>query len=56
MSAYAKFLVAIGAACASAATVLADGEFSTADGMTIVAAFIGAIAVYLVPNTPQEGH
>jgi len=52
---YAKFVVALGAACATAAGVLADGEFSTADALAVVAAFIGALGVYLVPNTPQEG-
>jgi hypothetical protein len=55
MKSYAKFIVAAGAACATAAGLLADGELSSADTLAIVAAFIGALGVYLVPNTPQEG-
>ncbi len=55
MKPYAKFIVAAGAACATAATLLADGELSGADTLAIVSAFIGALAVYLVPNAPKEG-
>jgi hypothetical protein len=49
----AKFWAALGAACTTAGLVLADG-FSQLDAFAIAAAFLGAIGVYLVPNTPQE--
>jgi hypothetical protein len=55
MSRYAKFLTALGAAIVAAGTVLADGVLDPADPFTIAAAFLGALGVYLVPNTPKAG-
>lgn len=50
MSAYRKFLVAIGAALGVAASVLADGELSAVDACAVLSAAVGALLVYATPN------
>lgn len=47
-----KFLVALGAAAGVAVTALADGTIDVTEGIGIALAFLGAIGVYRVPNTP----
>lgn len=53
MSAYNKFIAAIAAALAVAASVTADGSLSTSDIIAILSAAVGAITVYAVPNNPK---
>jgi len=53
MSAYAKLIAAGSAALAIAVTVTADGSVSLNDAVVIASAFVGALAVYYVPNTPN---
>jgi len=55
MSKYAKFLTALGAAAAVAATAVADGSVTSTEVWGIVLAFVGALGVYAVPNTPKQG-
>ena len=55
LSAYAKTIVAVGAGLASAVSVTADGEFSLNDGFVIASAAVGALLVWAIPNTPEEG-
>ncbi len=47
-----KFIVAVGAACAVAATALEDGDVTTPEGIVIALAFLGAAGVYRIPNEP----
>jgi hypothetical protein len=46
----AKFWVALSAALGVAVSVTVDGVFSVNDGLAVAAAFVGAVAVYAVPN------
>jgi drug/metabolite transporter (DMT)-like permease len=58
MTNYRKLIAALAAGCGVAASVLADGVLSPADGLAIAAAFLGALGVYAAtntPNTPNEG-
>ena len=55
MSHAAKFWTALSAALAVAVTVTADGSLTLNDAITILAAGVGAVGVYFVPNTPR-GH
>ena len=50
MTRYAKFFLALTAAVGSAVATTADKEFSLNDGFVCAAAFLGALAVYVVPN------
>ncbi len=45
-----KFYTAILAALAQATLVCADGVVSLLDGIAIAASFVGALAVWAVPN------
>lgn len=53
MSAYNKFVAAIAAALAVAASVTSDGNLSTSDIIAILSAAVGALTVYAVPNKPK---
>lgn len=50
MQKYNKFLVAVGAALAVAASALQDGSVSGAELSSILVAAVGAVLVWLVPN------
>ena len=50
----AKFVAALSAALAVAVSVTADGTLTLNDWATIVAAGVGAIAVYYVPNNTEK--
>lgn len=50
LSTYNKCLVAVAAALGVAGSVLADNVFTLSDGVAILSAFVGALAVYVVPN------
>jgi hypothetical protein len=50
----AKFYAALSAALAVAVSVTADGTISLNDWVTIIAAALGALAVYYTPNKPLE--
>lgn len=52
MSRYSKFFAAIGTAITVAVTVTADGDITIHDALLIVEAFVGALAVWAVKNTP----
>lgn len=52
MTRFNKFWTALVAAAGVAAATLGDGDFSSNDVIAIVAAFIGAVGVYAVPNKP----
>lgn len=54
---FGKFVVALSSALTVAVSLTADGEVSLNDGFAIVAAFVGAVAVYYVPNrtSSEEG-
>lgn len=54
MKKYKKFLVALGAACASAGVALQDGDLSSTEAITIALAFAGALGVYGVTNAPGD--
>lgn len=49
-----KFLVAVVAAVAAAASFAADGEFSLNDVVGTLSVFTGAGAVYAVPNKTKR--
>ena len=52
MNAYAKTVVAaITAGLIAAQTALVDGHITSSDWITIALAALGAIAVYVIPNT-----
>lgn len=50
LSTYNKCLVAVASALGVAGSVLADNVCSMSDVVAILAAFVGALAVYVVPN------
>lgn len=50
----AKFYAALSAALAVAVSVTADGTLTLNDWVTIVAAGVGAVAVYFVPNNTEK--
>ena len=50
----AKFYAAVTAAVAVAVTVTTDGTISLNDWVAIIAAALGALAVYYTPNKPLE--
>lgn len=57
MNQYAKAIVAaLTAGLIAAQTVIADGHVTGSDWITIALAALGALAVYVVPNStpPQE--
>ena len=47
---YRKFLVALGVGVGVLVSLGADGQVDVADVSAIVAAFLGALGVYRVPN------
>lgn len=47
---YAKFIMALSAALGVAASVAADGTLTPSDWVAMLAAFVGALGVYAVPN------
>ena len=51
---YRKLIVALGAAIGVLVAVSADGTVDTSDAIEAVVAFLGALGVYTVPNTPLE--
>ena len=51
---YRKLIVALGAAVGVLVAVSADGTVDTSDAIEAVVAFLGALGVYTVPNTPLE--
>lgn len=52
---YWKFVVAIlGAVLVTIADVVTDNAVTPAEWVTIAAAFVTAVGVYLVPNLPME--
>jgi len=53
MSLYAKFLAAVTAALAVLGSAVADGVVTATEGVAIASATVGALAVYVVPNTPK---
>lgn len=50
---YAKAIAAISAALGVALSVTVDGTVSLNDAIAIVAAAVGALAVYTVPNATK---
>lgn len=50
MGKFNKLWAALAAGLAVAASVLADGDVSSSDVAAIVAAAVGALAVYGIPN------
>lgn len=50
---YAKFIVAVLAACGVLAAVIADGHLSTEDAVAVGSAFVGAGFVRQVKNQPK---
>lgn len=48
-----KALVAVGAACGVAAAALSDGKLDAAEIVAVALAFLGALGVYQIPNTPD---
>lgn len=55
MSKYAKFITAIVAALTVLGTQIADNDLSRADVIAVIAAFLGALGVYAIPNKPAQG-
>lgn len=50
---YAKFLVAaVTAAAAAVASAITDGAISGQEWLLIIVAALGAVGVYLTPNSP----
>ena len=50
LSTYNKCLIAVASALGVAGSVLADNSCSLGDVVAILSAFVGALAVYAVPN------
>lgn len=50
MKAYSKFIAALSAALAVAASVTSDGILSLSDVIAVCSAAVGSLAVYYVPN------
>lgn len=50
----AKFAIAaVFAGATSLSVATGDGGFSSTDAVTVVLAVLGALGVYVVPNTPK---
>jgi hypothetical protein len=49
-----KTAVAVAAGLAQAGVALEDGHISGAEGVAIALAFLAALGVYAVANTPKE--
>ncbi len=54
MQKYTKFIVALAAALGVLAAALADGAVSPTEWVQIALAFVGALGVYQLPNTPDK--
>ena len=54
MMKYAKAYVALAAATVQLVIATSDGTINLHDGAVILAAAVGALAVYFTPNTPPS--
>lgn len=52
VSRYSKFIAAVVAAVAVVGVHATDGRFTPSEAIESVLAFLGALGVYVVPNTP----